>query len=47
MHLKIHIKKVIVISSKKGTGTADVIKMNFTLISDILIFYKNSYIMSN
>lgn len=47
MHLKIHIKNVIVISSNKGTGTKDVIKMNFTLISDILIFYKNSYIMSN
>lgn len=47
MHLKIHIKKVTVISSKKETGTGDVIKVNFTLILDVLIFYKNSYVMCN
>lgn len=47
MHLKIHIKKVTVITSKKGTRTGDIIKVNFTLILDVLIFYKNAYIMCN
>lgn len=40
----LHIKKITVVTSKNRTGIGDVIKANFTLISGVLIFYKNSFL---